>query len=390
MLTRNEFLKGAGLSPLAVSGWGQAPAIAVADVEVFRIKVNRLGNWVLVRLETTGGLSGLGDASHSGSDERTISLIQRYFQRLKGRSVFEVEWLRRELFPEVEVGGRSAAVAFGALEQCLWDIQGKTLGIPAYQLFGGRLGTAIRNYANINRSTERRDPEGFAGMARAAVEAGFDAIKMAPFDGMPRGDDTAIEQHVRRGIDCLTAVRDAIGPTRDLLVDVHSTVNLERAFRLAESLEPLNLFWLEEVTRKLEDLATFNRISKRPTAGGESVFGVKGFFRYITAGAVDITMPDIKYCGGLLEMKKIAVLSEAAGLRVSPHGPASPVGNAAAAQVCATLPNFLILEHSFGEVPWRSDLIDPPEVLENGRMNLSSRPGFGISLNEKTARKYAV
>ncbi len=390
MLTRKEFLKGAGLSPFAASGWGQAPAMAVAGFQVFRIKVNRLGNWILVRLDTTAGLSGLGDASHGNSDERTVSMIQRYFQRFQGRSVFEVEWLRRELFPEVEAGGRSAAVAFGALEQCLWDIQGKALGIPTTQLFGGRLQTAIRNYANINRSTERRDPEGFAAMARAAVEAGFDAIKLAPFDGMPREDDTAIEQHLRRGIACLTAVRNAIGPTRDLLVDVHSTVNLERALRLAESLEPLNLFWLEEATRRLEDLAAFNRASKRPTAGGESIFGVKGYYRYIAEGAVDITMPDIKYCGGLLEMKKIAVLSEAAGLQASPHGPASPVGNAAAAQVCATLPNFLILEHSFGEVPWRSELIDPPEVLEKGRMNLSSRPGFGISLNEETARKYAV
>ena len=390
MLTRKLFLKGLGLSPLAVRGWAQAPAITVAGLQVFRIKVNRLGNWILVRLETTAGLSGLGDASHGASDERTISMVERYFQRLKGRSVYDVEWLRQELFPEVEKGGRSAATAFGALEQCLWDIQGKALGMPTYQLFGGRLRTAIRNYANINRSTEPRDPAGFARNARAAIEAGFDAIKLAPFDGMPRGDDAAIEQHVRRAIDCLTAVRDAIGPSRDLLVDVHNTLNLERGLKLAGSLEPLNLFWLEEVTPKLEDLATLNRISKTATAGGESIFGVKGFYPYIAAGAVDTTMPDIKYCGGMLEMKKIAVLSEAASLQVSPHGPASPVGNAAAAQVSATLPNFLILEHSFGEVPWRSELIDPPEVLENGRMNLSSRPGFGISLNEKTARKYAV
>jgi len=101
-------------------------------------------------------------------------------------------------------------------------------------------------------------------------------------------------------------------------------------------------------------------------------------------------MPDVKYCGGLLELKKIASLAEAAGLRVAPHGPASPVGNVAAAHVCAGMRNFLILEYSYGEVPWRSELIDPPERIEKGILELSSRPGLGIRLNEKTAAKYQV
>ena len=101
-------------------------------------------------------------------------------------------------------------------------------------------------------------------------------------------------------------------------------------------------------------------------------------------------MPDPKYCGGLLELKKIAAMAEGAGLKASPHGPASPVGTAAAAQVCATLPNFLILEFSYGEVPWRAELIDPPEQVVDSALPLSERPGFGINLNERTARKYAV
>ncbi|HXJ39967.1 MAG TPA: enolase C-terminal domain-like protein, partial [Bryobacteraceae bacterium] len=117
-------------------------------------------------------------------------------------------------------------------------------------------------------------------------------------------------------------------------------------------------------------------------------YGVKGFLPYINAGSVDIVMPDVKYCGGMLELKKVASLAEAAGLRVSPHGPASPVGNAAAAQVCAGMPNFLILEFSFGEVPWRAELIDPPEEGDKGFLRISSRPGLGIRLNEKTAAKY--
>jgi galactonate dehydratase len=99
-------------------------------------------------------------------------------------------------------------------------------------------------------------------------------------------------------------------------------------------------------------------------------------------------MPDVKYSGGMLEVKKVGVLAESAGLKVAPHGPASPVGNAAAAQVCATMPNFLILEFSYGEVPWRAELIDPPEDVSNGRLLVTERPGLGIRLNEKIAAKY--
>jgi galactonate dehydratase len=120
-----------------------------------------------------------------------------------------------------------------------------------------------------------------------------------------------------------------------------------------------------------------------PTAGGESRYGVREFLPYVSARAVDITMPDVKYCGGMLELKKIAALSEAAQMPVAPHGPASPVGNMAAAHVCVTAPNFRILEFSVGEVEWRADLVNPAEELNRGFLAPSSRPGLGITLNEK-------
>jgi galactonate dehydratase len=161
---------------------------------------------------------------------------------------------------------------------------------------------------------------------------------------------------------------------------------------LARRFEPLHLFWLEEVTaaKPVEDLAAINTAATMPTAGGESIHGVTGFYPYIKAEAVDIVMPDVKVCGGMLEMKKIAALAEGAGLIASPHGPASPVGNVTAAHVIATIPNFNILEFSYGEVPWRAELIDPPEQIIDSALVISKRPGLGIKLNEKTAAKYAV
>jgi len=218
-------------------------------------------------------------------------------------------------------------------------------------------------------------------------------VKLAPFDEMPRdlSNASVIEEFTQRGIACAEAVRKKIGPKADLLIDVHSHLDLKRGLELARRMEHLNLFWLEEVTPpvRLEDLAAINREAHMPTAGGELILGVKGFYPYIKAEAVDIVMPDVKFCGGMLELKKIAAMAEGAGLLTSPHGPASPVGNVAAAHVCATLPNFNILEFSFGEVPWRAELIDPPERIVESALPLTTSPGFGITLNEKVAARYA-
>ena len=358
------------------------------------MKVNRRGNWTIARLNTSGGISGLGDASQSGKDDQTLVYLKQFCGLLKGRSIFDVEWLRKVTAPVIVQNGPPAAVAASALEQCLWDIQGKAFSVPVYDLFGGRIQDRIRIYANINRSTEERTPEGFAHMAEKAVAASFDAVKLAPFDEMPHGltDKQAIEHFMQRGIDCAQAVRQTIGPQRDLLIDGHSHFTRDDGLELARRFEPLHLFWLEEVTpaKPVEDLAAINKAATMRTAGGESIHGVTGFYPYIKAEAVDIVMPDVKVCGGMLEMKKIAALTEGAGLIASPHGPASPVGNVTAAHVIATIPNFNILEFSYGEVPWRAELIDPPEQIVDSALVISKGPGLGIKLNEKTAAKYAV
>jgi galactonate dehydratase len=399
-INRRSVLQGLALVPMAyatgspIYSQEKLPSLTVEDVEVFRVKVNKRGNWTILRLKASGGVTGLGDASQSGDDSHTLSYIKQFAGVLRGQPVFAIEWFRRATAPAIAQYGRPAAVAASALEQCLWDIQGKALSVPTYDLFGGRIQQRIRLYANINRSTEDRTPEGFARMAEKATAASFDAVKLAPFDEMPDGltDRDQIEAFSTRGIACAAAVRQAIGPNRDLLIDAHSRFNLEYGLELAGRFDPLKLFWLEEVTpaNPVENLAQINKAAKMPTAGGESIHGVQGFYPYIKAEAVDIVMPDVKVCGGMLELKKIAALAEGAGLIASPHGPASPIGNLTAAHVISTVPNFNILEFSYGEVPWRAELIDPPEQIIDGALVLSSRPGLGAILNEKTAAKYAV
>lgn len=402
MAGRRSILQGAALSPFLLAAnfaiAKEAPKLTIADMDVVRVRVNKRGGWTLPRLKTSNGLSGLGDASQSTSDEEVLQFLKRYLDMMRGRSIFEVEWFRRASAPIIAQNGGNfgrtpATVAASGFEQCLWDLQGKALGVPTYELFGGRIQDRIRIYANINRSTDDRTPSGFAANAKRAVDAGFDAFKLAPFDGTPHNADRAqVRHHMQLGLDCAQAVRDVIGPKRDLLIDVHSLFNLEDGLELTRRFEPLNLYWLEEVTPAdpIENLAAINRAAKMPTAGGEQVHGVKGFYPYIKGDAVDIIMPDVKIIGGLWELKMISAMAEGAGLMTSPHGPASPVGNAAAAHVMATVPNFEILEFSFGEVPWRAELIDPPEQVHNSTLAVSSRPGFGCSINEKVAAKYAV
>jgi galactonate dehydratase len=395
--TRRALIEGLAAVPMAVfAAETRAPKVTITGLQTFRVKVNKRGDWLIARLQTSAGVTGIGDASQSGNlatnDGRMVSFLRQFFEALKRRSIYDVEYLRGVGMPEAVKNKLPAAVALSALEQCLWDIRGKVFGVPAYDLFGGRVQPRIRQYANINRSTDPRTPEGFADMAGKAVAAGFDAVKLAPFDEMPRdlSDAAVVEEFTRRGIACAEAVRKRIGPKVDLLIDVHSKFDLKRGLELARRLEPLNLFWLEEVTPAVPvtDLATVNREARMPTAGGELLLGVKGFYPYIKAEAVDIVMPDVKFCGGMLELKKIGALAEGAGLLTSPHGPASPVGNVAAAHVSATLPNFNILEFSYGEVPWRAELIDPPERIVESALPLTEAPGLGITLNEKTAARY--
>ncbi|HUA85710.1 MAG TPA: mandelate racemase/muconate lactonizing enzyme family protein [Bryobacteraceae bacterium] len=387
MLTRREWLTGLFLARAAAA----AVKVKAGSLETLVVHVNARGNWVLARLGSSAGLTGIGEASQSGDDRLTLRYLRQYADLLKGRSVFDLEWLRQKVKPDIAQGGRSAACALSALEQCSWDIIGQALNVPAYDLFGGALRNSIRVYANINRSTNPRTPAGFAAMAENAIKAGFDAVKLAPWDEMPAdlSDGAQVEQITQKGIDCAVAARKALGPARDLLLDAHSKFDVEHGLKLLPRVVPLRLFWLEEVTPP-PGLPAIRRAEPMPTAGGEVLYGARAFYPYMTAGSVDILMPDVKYCGGMLEVKKVGVLAEAAGLQVAPHGPASPVGTAAAAQVCATLPNFLILEFSFGEVPWRAELIDPPEDAAHGRLTVTQRPGLGIRLNEKTAAKYRV
>jgi galactonate dehydratase len=404
-LSRRDVLLAAGtvVAPFLALKSAQAavPRLRVRGVDLLPVRATNRTVWLIVRLQTDAGLVGLGEASdafgfaNTTADDtaRMRSQLKAFFDLVNGRSPFEIERYRQQGEPLARQG-LVAATAFSAIEQALWDLAGKALDVPTYALLGGAVRTELSVYANINRATNPRTPAGFASAARRAVSDGFGAIKAAPFDGFPAPGSPAAEiaRAIDTGIDSVAAMREAVGPRVAIMVDCHSFFDIEQAVRVAERLEPQNLAWYEEPVapeRVDETLAIKGRI-KQPMAGGETLFGLSGFGPLVRRRAFDTIMPDVKHCGGLLELTRIAAMAADAGVMVAPHNPSGPVSTAASVQVCAGMKNVNYLELQYGEVDWRSGVLSPPERFTNGRIQVPDRPGFGIELNEAVIRSRSL
>ncbi|MEO8452304.1 MAG: mandelate racemase/muconate lactonizing enzyme family protein [Gemmatimonadota bacterium] len=379
-----------------------APRLRVTAVELLPVRVTSRTVWLIVRLQTDAGLVGLGEASDAfgyanttrEQASRMASEIADLFVLVKGRSPLAIGAFREQAASRVARGGLVTATAFSALEQALWDLTGKALDVPTYALFGGKLRDALPVYANVNRATTTRTPDGFAASARAALRDGFRAVKGAPFDGFPPSGSpqSAIDAAVENGIACMVAMREAIGPDAQLMVDCHSFFDVDLAERVARRLEPQNLTWYEEpvAPERTQETREIRRRITQDMAGGEILYGVAGFASLIRDRTVNVIMPDVKHCGGLLELTHIAAAAKNEGVRVAPHNPSGPVSTAASVQVSAVIENFQLLEFQWGESPWRHELVVPSEHFVNGAIQVPSRPGLGIALNEPLVRRYRM
>jgi galactonate dehydratase len=378
------------------------PRLRVIGFELLPVRATERTVWLIVRLRTDAGLTGLGEASDAfgfanttkQGAERMESELRGFFGLIEGKSPLEIGSYRQQGERLAAKGGLVTATAYSAIEQALWDLAGKSLDVPTCTLFGGRLRETLQVYANVNRATTPRTPAGFAAAAKAAVQDGFRAVKAAPFDGFPApgSPPAAIDAAVENGIACVAAMRDVIGPQVELMVDCHSFFDVPLAERVARRLEPQKLAWYEEPVppERIEETREIRRRIQQPMAGGEILYGVAGFAPLSHNQTVNVIMPDVKHCGGLLELTRIAAVAENDGVTVAPHNPSGPVSTAASIQVCAVLKNFRLLEFQWGEAEWRHDLLSPPERFENGAIRVPERPGFGIELNENVVRAHLM
>ena len=370
----------------------------ITGLRTIEVAASRRGNWIFVLVDTDAGLTGLGEASQSGNDGLVKEALAQLGDRLVGEDPTqpEVVWEKTARSTAVFSGiaGRVGATAISAVDQALWDLAGKALEVPVWRLLGGRRRDRVRLYANLNRGTQDRSPEGFARAAAAAVQAGFRAVKCTPFDEVQYRsfDRDHVDADVDRGVERLAASREAIGPHVELLVDCHCRFDLPLALKVADRIRDLNLFWLEEPIPRdqIDSLAQITRQCGITTAGGESLFGRGAFWEYVASRAVHILMPDVKHAGGITECRRIAALAEVRQMPVAPHNPAGPVSTLASVHLAATVQNFLVLEYAFGEVPWREQLIQPPERLVDGFISVPDAPGLGIDLDEAMAAAHGV
>ena len=301
-------------------------------------------------------------------------------------------------------GGAQAGVfvaVLSAVETALWDLAGKALHVPVYQLLGGKFRDRIRVYLDTALyQAKLPTPDQFGQAASKAAKDGYSAVK---FD-LDQGNDpnkydqfnwTAGPAEIQRMVDQMTAARQAVGPSIDICADMHARYDYPTGQQVAKRMEPLDLMWLEEPV-PAENVDAYKRIAdstSTPICAGENVYLAHGFRRMLEIGAVDIVMPDLQKAGGLGEGQRIAHLAHLYYVPFAPHMVASFLGAMASCHVCAAVPNFMILEWQtyFDTNAMYKEIVayDGPQV-EKGFITVSDKPGIGVDINEEAMRRYAT
>ncbi|WP_153799768.1 mandelate racemase/muconate lactonizing enzyme family protein [Foetidibacter luteolus] len=402
----------AALSPLAtLPAFGQQYEASVekfekrsapSDLKITDIKCGYVKGSLFVKIYTNQDIWGCGEGVDAVPG--TYHLVKNFGARIKGQSPLNVhrlfEFIRKSGFFQGAQSGMYVAV-LSAIESALWDLAGKALNVPVYQLLGGKFRDKIRVYCDTalyQRTLPQ--PKDFAEAALKSKNMGFNAIK---FDldqaNDPKKYDrfnwTASPGELQRMHDQIAAAREAVGPETDILVDMHGRYDAVTGKAVAKLLEPLNLMWLEEPipAENAEAYKLITDFTSTPIAAGENHYLAYGFRPLLEIGAVDIVMPDLQKAGGLGEGQRIANLANLYYTPFAPHMVASFLGAMASCHVCASVPNFLILEWQsyFHTDPMFKEIVKyDGEWVNNSFITVSEKPGVGVEINEEAMKKYAV
>jgi galactonate dehydratase len=363
--------------------------VKVSSVEVFLVG-HEWNNLVLVRVRTDTGVSGLGEGTMQWQARTVAAAIDHMATRyVLGASPFEVERLIQSMYRnEYARGGPVLNSAIAAIEFALWDICGKSLGQPVYNLIGGKVHDRIPAYANGWLDPEKGASD-IATAARKVVDAGYRGLKFDPFWGAGRDPDLAV---IRAGMDDVAAVRSAVGPDVRIMVDGHGRFSVGTASQVAHQLAENGVYWFEEPVDP-ENYIALGQVA-RP-AGLLIATGERCYSRYqvpqlLALGKPHVMQPDPIQVGGLLEAKKIAVLAESNYLPVSFHCPFGPIATAAILQLNAATTN-IVSQESFSEfdAAWRRELVANCPMPVGGSYAVSHLPGLGgIELNESVVRDH--
>jgi len=402
----------AAITPLvSLSSFGQGYETSIdktaktsppSDLKITEIKCGYIKGSLFVKIYTNQGIWGCGEGVDAIPG--TYHLVKNFEGRLKGKNPLNVhrlfEDIRKSGFFQGAQSGMYVAV-LSAIETALWDIAGKALNMPVYQLLGGKFRDKIRVYCDTALYQRNLPiPKDFADAALKAKSMGFNAMK---FDLDQANDPnkydaynwTASPAELQRMYDQIAAAREAVGPSIDILVDMHGRYDAVTGQAVAKLLEPLKLLWLEEPipAENVEAYKLITQSTSTPIAAGENHYLAYGFRRLLEIGGVDIVMPDLQKAGGLGEGQRIANLANLYYTPFAPHMVASFLGAMASCHVCASVPNFLILEWQsyFHTDPMFKEIVTyDGEWVKDSFITLSEKPGIGVEINEAAMKKYAI
>ncbi len=358
----------------------------ITGLKTFVANVSRT-NFVFVKLYTDEGIDGVGEATLEWKTKTVVAALEELERVLIGRDPFRTDAIVEDLHRDSY--WRTGAVfrtALGAIEAAMLDIKGKALGVPVYDLLGGRYRDRVACYANhwfFGATT----PESHAEKAKAAVAMGYRALKWDPFD-VADLEMSRAQRHA--AIATVEAVRDAVGPDIDLMLDVHGRLNVPTAIAMCRALAPYDLTWIEEPTppESIDALAEVRAASPVPIAAGERWYEPGRVAEALAKKAVDILQPDVSHAGGLAETKRMAHMAHTHLIPVAPHNPVGPVMNAMTLHLAVAIPNFMIFETVSMDVPWRKDLVRETLRFEDGHLLATTAPGLGVELIEEACAKF--
>jgi galactonate dehydratase len=332
---------------------------------------------------TDDGLAGVSEIRMVNKTSTLLACITELSERyVIGRDPFEVERLAWNIqWGEYGRAGEVAQSTLSAFEIACWDLMGQALGVPVWKLLGGRFRDRVPAYANGWYQGER-DAATFTELARGAVDAGYRALKVDPF-GKAAIDLSRSE--LRQAIELLEAVRDAIGPDRELMVEMHGRFAPDVAAWIAHAIEPVEPAWIEEPVgpENASGLRRVREATALPIATGERLHSLGEFRPFIEGGLVDVVQADLTHFGGFVSMKRLVGWTSAYQLQLAPHNVCGPVGTMANVHFAASTPNYRILEHfnDFAD-PWVFELVDhPPRIGVDGHFAVPDRPGLGLRLD---------
>lgn len=359
----------------------------------------RMRNWIFVKVVTDQpGLWGWGEATLEWHTRSVVGAIEDLAQLLVGEDPTRIEHLWQIMYRQHFWHGNGIVrgTAISGIDIALWDILGKSLGVPCHKLWGGPVRDYVRLYCHLGGGkmedfyeTKASDASRFADLALRAVEEGFTAFKsMAVPETMPLEGN----RPVRYAEQCVGAMREAVGPDIDIMVDCHARPSPRMGLLFAKALEPYNLFFFEEPCwpESLDGLAEIQRAVRTPIATGERLVTQHPFCELLNKRAASVLQPDITHCGGLTEARRIAGLAEAYRVALAPHNPQGPVSTAASLELGFATPSYIICESVHSDVPWRSEVVSEGFAVEKkGRIvRPNSRPGLGIELDERVIAKH--